>query len=223
MHFVDAPDIVRQGHPPVDLRLLGMMTILANFDPTLVPACFDILAGCVSISGSKALILQGSEELMAISAMCFICMLPHLKTVDPALGVFKDLRWRYTKTFPIETNFEGLLSYHRLCIIHNVFHLSRKKVWLPGMTLQILHRLEIQWEDYKLSSAEHAALVQLARLKYQRLQKVPHWILRFGHHLLFQDPKTPVSVITDWLLIVTMDLGLTVSNTMILDDGYVYP
>jgi len=206
------------------LRLLGMMATLANFEPALAPACFNILASCVSITGDKVAILQGSEELVAISAMCCLRILSHVTAMGPASSVFKDMRRRYTKTFPIETDFEGLPSYHHLCIIHNVFYPSHKQVRPPDLSVQDFYRPKIQWKDYKLSNADHAILVQLAQFEYQRKQyrKVPRWILRFIFHLLSQDSLPSVSVVTGCLAIVVMDLGRTVLNTATLDARYAH-
>jgi len=205
------------------LRLLGMMAMLADFDPALVPACFDILTSCVSIVGGKVTILQGSEDLVDISTMCCLRTLSHLTTTDSASGIFKDMRRRYTKTFPIEIDFSGLPSYHRLCIIHNIFHPSNKLVSYQGFS-RCVRRPKIQWEDYELSGVERSILVQLAQFKYQRNQcrKVPRWILHFACHLLSQDPLPPASVVTDCLSIITTDLGFIVSNTATLNERYVH-
>ena len=54
------------------LRFLTTMTTLANFKPTLVLACFGIVAGCMAVVGSKAVIARGSEELVAMPA--FHCL-----------------------------------------------------------------------------------------------------------------------------------------------------
>ena len=203
------------------LKLLAMMTTLTKFDSALVSACFDILAGCVSSIGGKIAIIQGSEELTAVSTLCCLRALSHLTTMDPASRAFEDIRRRYTKSFPIETNFEGSPSYHRFCMIHNIFHPSHKQAqslishWDAG-------RPKIQWRDYKLSSAEHVILVKFAKFEYQRKQrqKVPRWIVRFGHHLLSQDPLLPTPVIADCLSIIAVDLGCTVLNTATLDERY---
>jgi len=177
------------------LKVLATMTTLADFDPALVSACFDIFTACVSITGDGVAILQGSEELATVSALCCLRTLSHLTTVDPTSSVFKDMRQRYTKRFPIWTNFEGLPFYHRFCTIHHTFYPSRTLAQLENRyPLPISHRPSIEWKDYKPSSAEHTVLVQLARFKYQRKQrqKVPRWILRFVYHRLFQDPILPV-------------------------------
>ena len=201
------------------LRLLAMMATLANFDPALVSACFDILAGCVSIVGGKVIIPHGSEELAAVSALCCLRTLSHLITVDPASKAFKDTRRRYTETFPIETDFEGFQSYHRLCILHNIFHPSCKLV-----QPQVIFRPRIQWKNYKPSSADHIVLIQLSQFKYQRKQprKVPRWILRFGLHLLSQDPLPSTSIVVDCLSIIATDLGRAVSNATTLDERYAH-
>jgi len=203
------------------LRLFGTTTTLANFDPALVSVCFDILAGCVSSVGGKVAILQGSEELAAASALCCLRTLSHLITVDPATSVFEAMRRRYTLSFPIEIDFEGFPSYHHFCVIHNIFYSSGEPV--HGASYQLAYRPKVQWRGCVLSSAEHVVLVQLARFKYQRKQpqKVPRWILRFAHHLLSQDPLPSAAVVADWLSVIAMDLGCTISNAAALDERYV--
>ena len=200
------------------LKLLVMMATLTNFDPALVSVCFDILASCVSIVGGKVVILQGSEELAAVSALCCLRTLSHLTTVDPSSRVFNDTRRQYTETFPIQTDFEGFPSYHRFCILHNTFHPSCKLV-LP----QVIFRPSIRWRNYQPSSAEHAILVQLAQFKYQRKKprKVPRWILHFGLRLLSQDPLPSVPVVIDCLSIIATDLDRAVSSATTLDERYV--
>ena len=196
----------------VTLRSLATMTPLANLDPALVSACFDILAGCVSIVGSKVVVLQGSEELTAVSTLCCLCILPHLTTVDPTSNIFEDMRRRYTKTFPIEADFSGLLSYHHFSTIHNIFHPSRER-----------YRPKIQWKDYELSSAEHVVVTHFAVFGCRggRQRKVPRWILRYGNHLLSQDSLPSAAVVTDCLLIIMMDLGWPISYLKTLNERYV--
>ena len=202
------------------LRLLATMTTQASFDPALVSACLDILAGCVSIVGDKAVILQGSEDLTALSALCCLRTLCHLTTADLASSVFKDMRRKYTKTFPIQTNFEGFPSHQQFHMIHNVFHPSHKRVNYQLYDHRDFHRPKIQWRGYQPSGAEHVILVQLARFRCQRTQpqKVPRWILRFAYHLLSHDSLPPASAVADCLSIIAMDLGCTVSSTTALDE-----
>ena len=159
------------------LKLLTTTTTLANPDPSLVSAFFDILAGCVSVVGGKAVIAPVSEELTAASARCFLHTLSHSTAMDPKSSVFTDMQRRYTRTFPIDASFEDLPSYHRFCIIHNIFH--------PLCDLSPFHgryprRPKVQWEGYKPSGSEHTVLTRFARSEYQRKKprKVPRWILR---------------------------------------------
>ena len=202
------------------MRLLATMPTPVNFDPALASVCFDILAGCVSIIGGKVVILQGSEELATVSSIFCLRTLCHLTTADTVSSAFKDVRRKYTKAFPIKTNFEGLPSYHHFCIIHNIFHPSHKWARYRGFRHRGVYRPKIQWRDCKLSGTEHTALIQLAQFEYQRKQKVPRWILRYGFHLLSQDPLPPPSVVADCLSIVAMDLGCAVSNVATLDERY---
>ena len=204
------------------LKSLEMMTTLADFDPALVSACFDILVGCVSIFESRAMILQGSEELAAVSAQCCLRTLSHLTTIDPASSAFEDIRRWYAKTFPIDTKFEDSPSYYHFCIIHNIFHSPRRRVlsltfhWDP-------HRPKFWWTNYKLSSTEHVVLAQFAKFEYKRKQpqKVPRWIIRFAHHLLSLDPLPSASAIADCLSIIATDLGCTVSYDIPRHERYV--
>ena len=202
------------------LKLLASMTTIVDFDPALVLACFDTLAGCVSVVDGKAVIAQGSEELATESVLRCLHTLSHPAIIDPASDVFQDLKQRYTRTFPITTNFKILPSYHRFCMIHNIFYPSRK--WSNSQQTY-LRRSKIEWEDYKPSATEHIVLVQFARFEYQRNEprKMPRWILRFAHHQLSQDPLPRASVAEDCLSNLAMDLGCVVSSTT-LDEKYVH-
>ena len=206
------------------LRLLATMTMPVSSDPALILTCFDILAGCVSKTRGRVVILRGSEELAAASSLFCLGALRHLMTMDPPLSASEDVRRWYTRAFPIWTDFKGLPFYHRFCTIHNIFHPSRKSI--PHHTGRFinLRRPSIQWRNYKPSSAEHVALIQLAKFEYQRNQhrKIPRWILRYGCHLLSQDPLPPTSVVADCLLIIAMDLGCAVSTTTTLDERYAH-
>ena len=230
----------------LSLKLLTAMTTMAGCSPALVSACIDILASCVSILGGRGVvILQGSEELAAQSALCCLHILSHLTTVDPASGVFDDMRKQYSKTFPIWIRFDyllsyhrfgGLLPYHRFSILHHIFHPSRKLIQSRDPSFLYsgtIDRERIRWQDYKLFNTEHVALVQLARFEYQRkqYQKIPRWILHYANHLLSQDPLPLASDVAGCLSIIAMDLGCTLSdytthgvytasNATILDERY---
>jgi len=192
------------------LKSLAAMTTLADFDPAIVSACFDILAGCVAVVGGKAAITQGSEELAATSAACCLRVFSHLTTTNPTSSVLLDVAKQYTGAIPFNTNFENFPAYHSFSALHNVFYPSRR-----GRSLLSERRPKIQWDDYEISDNENIILVQLARFKYQTggYRKVPRWILRFALHHLSQDPPPSTSVVVDCLSIVAIDLGCTVLVT----------
>ena len=206
------------------LRLLATMMTPVSSDPALLSTCFDILAGCVSIIDGKVVVLQGSEELATVSSLFCLRTLCHLITMDPASSVSKDVRRWYTKAFPMETNFKGLPFYHHFSIIHNIFYPSFKYVRHRHYPSENFKRPKIQWRGYELSTTDHAVLMQLTQFEYQRKQphKVPRWILRYGFHLLTQDPPSPTSVVADCLSIIAMDLGCVVSTATTPDKRYAH-
>jgi len=194
------------------LKVLAATTTLADFNPTLVSACFDILTSCVVVVGGKTVITQGSEELAALSAICCLRTFSHLATMDPTSSVLRDVGKRYTGAFPLTTQSKILPGWHNLSVLHSIFHRSYDR-----------RLLKVRWNDHKLSGNEHATYVQLAQFKYQtsKHRKVPRWILRFALHYLSQDPPPPTSVIISCLSIVAIDLGCTVPGTG-MDERYVH-
>jgi len=198
------------------LKFLGAMTTLADFNPTLVINCFDILLGCVKISDCNTAVTQGFERLAEVSVICFFHTYSHLSVVDPTSSVLADIRQRYVKTFPPHLDISSLPLPHTFCVIHRVFQTTRRG--LEPST----------WKDYKPSDHEHAvvarALVKLSQYEYQRRRrnKVPRWILRYALHALSQDPPPPTSATASCLLIIAIDLGCDITDTVILEERYVH-
>jgi len=191
------------------LKSLAAMTTLADFNPALVSACFDVLAGCAAVVDHKVVINQGSEELAALSDLCCLRTISHLATMDPTSIIIKDVRRRYAKTFPRTAIFDGSPSRLSFAVILDI----------PYSPLR-----DIQQEDHKLLSNERVIPVRLSRLEYQKKRhgKVPRWFLRFALHHLHQDPPPPTSVVIDCLSIIAIDMGCTVSKTATLDERYVH-
>ena len=181
------------------LTRLEMITELAGLDPTLAMGCFNVFVGCVRFSGNKLVVIQGLEQLAAVSAGCLFRAYHHLRVADPTSSVLTDLRRRYDKVFPFETDFRGLPFYHTIMKIHD----WAGKRWNP-------HNL--QWDDYRPSCQEHVTfathMAEIAQLEHQQTQreKVPGWILHFALHSLSFDPPPPASVVADCLSIVAIDL-----------------
>jgi len=200
------------------LESLATMETLADFDPTLVQDCFNILIGCVGVIDSNVVITQGSQELATVSAVCLLNTFSHLSVVNPASGVLQGVRQCYNAVFPPNTNFKGFSFYHTLGAIHSVFYLDWNHPWLD-------------WGDYKPSQHEHIifahALAKLAQSEYQRREHdkmVPGWILRFVLYSMSLDPPPLTPVIVDCLSIIAIDLGCNISGTRTanLDKRYVH-
>jgi hypothetical protein len=211
------------------LKHLATTTALADFDLTLVTFCFNVFIGCVSVRGYEVAIVQGLEELFTVSAMCCLRTLSHTSVMDPRSRILEDVRQRYKRVFPPEANFDGLPFSSILRVTHCIFYPIRRKTVNPnrlryrGFPVWSV-RGRVQWEDYKPSTNEHIivarALTKLAWFEYQSGQrgKVPRWLLRFALHYLSQRPLPPMSVVVDCLLIITIDLGHSLSNTMASDE-----
>ena len=191
------------------LKHLATMVTLGNFDPTLVSGCFDVFVDCikVDVNNHRVVIMQGLEELAAVSAMCFLRTFNHLSVMYPTSPVLEDVRQRYSRTFPSGANFSGPFPFYcTMTMIHSLADRS----WHPR---------NVQWDNWRPSTQENISfawgMAEIAQLKYQQTQhrKVPCWILRFALHSLSLEPLPPVSVISSCLSIVAINLGCDVSST----------
>ena len=190
------------------MKHLATMMTLADFDPALVSGCFDVFVGCikVDVNNHKVVIMQGLEQLAAVSAMCFLRTFHQLSVANPGSSVLKDVRKRYKKVFPIETDFRGLPFYYTITKIHDLANQD----WNPRY---------IRWGDSTPSAQEcisfTRSVVEVARVVYRqtRYQKIPRWSLRYALHSLSLDPIPPTSAIADCLSIIAVDLGCDISNT----------
>ena len=210
---------------PIRLSALKYLktVVSADFDPTLVVGCFDVLFGCVKTIDNKATITQaqGSEQLVTASALYSLQMLPHL--IDKNPRVYEDIRQRYTRAFPPRTRFDHRVVPYTLAVIHAVFYSGPSSYLLDRM--RVGKRME--WEDYKPSSDEHVVvahtLAMVSRFNYPREMraKVPRWILRFALYSLSQSPLPPTSVVANCLTIISIDLGRDPLNKTTLDERYV--
>jgi hypothetical protein len=171
------------------LEHLGTITDLTGLDPTLVADCFNVFAGCVSSSNGKLVVMQGLEQLATVSARCFFHSFYHLWATNPTSGVLVDIRRRYNRIFPFETDFEGHPFYHTMTVAHRLAH-GR---W---------DRCNLQWDDYGPPRQEHIPfarhMVEVACMEYQRMRsrKVPRFVgssaLRFTPCLWIPHPQRPL-------------------------------
>lgn len=201
------------------LRLLATMTTLVDFNPTLISACFDILIGCVVAVDDKAVVTQESEELAAVSAGCCLRTLSH---TNLTLSTVKRVRKRYTKAFPLKTNFDALHPNHRLRAIHNIFYSLQPRVQRRDSEFVgiLAHTLTGLANKHVLEATQSTREVVI---RGRHHVKVPRWILRFALHYLSQDPLPPTSIIIDCLLIIAIDLdcGIPLKST-IQDERYLH-
>ena len=188
---------------------------LTGLDPTLFADCLSIFIGCINSRNGKVVVMQGSEQLATMSASCLFLTFHHLLFTDPTSGTVADIRRRYDRILPINTDFDGLPPFHPVIGIHALVN----QHWSPRNT---------RWADCRPSSQEHILsarhMVRVARLGHQRMQnrKVPRWTLRSALYSLSLDPLPPASIIADSLTIAAIDLGCGLSDTASCDKGYVF-
>ena len=178
-----------------------------------------------------AKIIQGFEWLAERSSLFCLHMLSHLVVADQILEVLDNVRQRYTRIFPSETDFDGLPVSHISGVIHSVLYSSRTKhVWntiptegpMNPFVLSVV-RWRVQWDVYQLSANEHTivarALIKFAQLKYKGSgwhEKVSRWLLRLAVCSLSQDPLPSPSIIYDSLSIIAIDLGCDVPRAIVV-------
>ena len=196
------------------LKHLITITEFTDFDPNLVVDCFNLFVGFINTRNNKVVVVQGLEELAALSARCFFQTFRHLSTIRPTPSVLEDLRQRYRRVFPNDTYFRGLPFYHTMTALHTLV----ARHWVPR---------DIRWTDYQPSDQELIPfarhMVEVSQAEYQRMQarKVPRWILRFALHILSLHPSSPPSAIADCLTIIAVALDFDPSSVLILDERYI--
>jgi hypothetical protein len=199
------------------LKFLASMSTPAGVTPSLVSDCFDILASYLKVTIWDTVVVQGMEQLAEVSAMCFFLTYCHLSIIDPMSSYLVGVRRHYARTFPPHMNPYGLPFPRTLGIIHQAIH-SR---WGSGTP--------VEWRDYKPTNYEHLAVAHaLSKLSWSEHQRrepgqVPPPCLSFALHYLSQDPLPPPSITADCLLIIAIELGCNVPNTIFLEERYALP
>ena len=194
------------------LGFLATTPTLADFNPLLVPNCFDIFIDCVNVNKRNAVIVQGMEQLAEASAMCFFLTYSHLSIANPMSSVLADICRHYRRTFPRNLDFGRLPFSHTLGAIHQALYPGWPPIEVPT-----------EWTDHK--STSHLTLAHaFSKLSWSNGQRgsVPRLCLSFALHYLSQDPLPPPSITADCLLIIAIDMGCNVPNTMVLQERYAH-
>ena len=199
------------------LEYLTTIVALADFSPTLVVDCFNVLINCVKVVESDVVITQGLEQLATVASTGLLRTFTHLSATDPTSGVLADIHQRYVRVFPSEAGFGSLPFSHTFGAIHSLFYRDQRYWWVQQRDSRPLDR------EYVM--VIHA-LAELAQSKYRRRdgrKKVPRWILSLAMQSLSRGPPLPTSAAVGCLSIVAVDLGcnISVARTPTLDERYV--
>jgi hypothetical protein len=199
------------------LEYLTTITDLTGLHPTLLTYCFNIFIGCVNLSDGGLVVIQGLDQLAAVSVTCFFRTFLHLRSTDPTSNVLVDLLRRYNTLVPFETDLGGPRIPYTIMMIHALAHGRWDRCYFHNF----------QWDDYRPSGHEYTPfarhMAEVSRIEYQRgewwlVRTVPRWILRFALHSLSLEPPPPASVIADCLTIVAIDLECDVSSVTTSDE-----
>ena len=188
---------------------------LTGLDPTLLDDCLSVFIGCVNSKNGQAVVMQGSEQLATTSASCLLLTFHHLSVTDPTSATIADIRRRYDRIFPVNTNFDGFSPLHPVI----GFHVLVNQHWSSRNT---------QWADHRPPSQDHISsahrMVGVARQGYHQTQnrEVPPSTLHFALCSLSLDPLPSASIIADCLTIAAIDLGCDLLDMASWDEGYVF-
>ena len=194
------------------LEHLAALGALADFNPTLVMSCFNILISCTKFVGNRLETTLGFEKHATMSAMCLFRTFSYLSVTDSISGVLRDFSWRYRWYFPSRPSFHGPSSDY-LTAIHSAYYPDYE----PS---------QYNWKCSEMPAHEiiifARAATKLARYGYQTHGRAPTWALAFAEHFLSQDPPPPTEVIVNCLLAIAAGLGCDFSGitTMTPDDKY---
>jgi hypothetical protein len=185
----------------VALRFLCTLRVLTTSNLSLLMGCLDVLSSCMRVDREGIAVLpQGSEELGRLAAMALLRVVAHFSAMMPASSALYDVRQKYRRIYPIDTDFGSISFYHTMEVIHSTFHL------LLGYPLD--------WKDYNPPPLEHASMARdLTLLAWSHRQRnisprnVLRLPLRFVLHSLAQDTPPPSPVIADCLLMIAFELG----------------
>ena len=155
-------------------HLEPLMSMPTHLDPALVGYCFDVFISCINVSNREVVIMQGSERLATVSALCFFHTISYLSVMEPTSNVLNDVVQRYTKVFPDKVDFRDHPFSHAMNAVDRIFIRGEPHYF--------------KWDDYKPPSDEHTitahTFLKLARFTYRRTRQgdtrlVPRQILSY--------------------------------------------
>ena len=180
-------------------RLLELWDRIHLVNPVPAATYLDVLLSYVDVDQGRVTVCRGSEQGARAASLC---LLRALSGINPTSTTLEDIRQRYVAVIPPNADFGVLLCYHEINAIH------------ATLVSSLLRRF-FEWTDHEPRVQEHAffakALVQ-AVYNGRHHEKAPRWVLRFVVCSLSRDPPSSVSVVTDCLTIIAIDLGCDIQE-----------
>jgi len=204
--WIDVLDESQRRSEITQDRFLELWDRIHLANPAPAAIYLDALLSYLDVDNSWVTERPGSEQGARAAS---ICLLRALSSVDSTSTVLEGIRESYVAIIPRMANFDGLQCYHAINAIHATLVGSQRRRFF-------------EWTDYEPRTQEHVFFANtLARIAHKEKQygKVPRWILRFVIHSMSHDPQPPISVITDCLTIIAIDLECDVSRARALGLG----
>lgn len=194
----------------ITLEFLETLRILITSNTSLFTGCLNILSSCIHVDREgNAVLAQGLEELGEVAAMALLHVVAHFSVMMPAPSALYDVRQKYRRIYPIDTDFHGVSFRRTMEVMHRSFYPH------SGNSLY--------WMDYEPSPLERISMARrLVLLVWSDRQrggpqlKVPRWVPRFVLQTLMQDTPPSTPVIADCLLMVAFELGYEISMDAVL-------
>ena len=225
-------ELINKPHP-AQQQSLELCNKIHIANPALAKIYLDVLIGCITVDGNQVIGGPGTEQALVAASLCLLCA---LSVRDPTPIVDNNIYQCYFKTIPHNANFDNLLCYHTINVIHALFNgrLRRHFGWMgyapspqecaivAKNLVQVAHRARKPQEGPSSWVIERQGKLSDWPREHQDL--VPDWALHFVIQSLSSDPLPSASIITSCLLILAINQGWNIPSggTVVLDRRYVY-
>jgi len=190
------------------LEFLVSILMLPGFKVIIALDCLKILISCIRVTNHRMVVIRGCEKLAPTAAACLLGAISYLLRVDPTSKILTDMDQQYGRIFPPAVDPRRFPLSHMICGVH-------------GLLTRLGRPKGPSWNDAgpsvprNLLFGHHCAMA--AWLNYRGigsggLKKVPRRTLRDSLRSLLRDPEPPVSIITNCLTVVAIDLGCDISE-----------
>jgi len=190
-------------------EFLASIITLPGFKTTIGTDYFKILISCVRVIDNRAAVIQGCEQLAATAAMCLLRTIPYLLRVDPKSRILKDMVQQYNVTGSFHPR---LISGTSLSATRSTGPTTFPPARPPEGSRLERFRPFYSGKSFALARFGQYRLVLLHKVQVRRSEEGAQLGTSFFTSLSVTGSQAPASVISDCLMIITIDLGRDISE-----------